>query len=139
MIRLQVHSLRIDLYGSLALTGKGHGTPNAILMGMEGETPEEIETTSILARVTNIHETGEILKAARIDPCMQLLTCGYDIETLKLDGAHTINFNPTRSLVFNFTESLSKHPNGMRFCVFDGQGDLVIEREINVHSYTTYQ
>ena len=108
-------------------------------MGMEGETPEEIETTSILARVTNIHETGEILKAARIDPCMQLLTCGYDIETLKLDGAHTIKFNPTHSLVFNYTESLSKHPNGMRFCVFDGQGDLVIEREINVHSYTTYQ
>ncbi|CAG8606192.1 5336_t:CDS:10 [Paraglomus brasilianum] len=106
-ILYRVHSIRIDLYGSLALTGKGHGTPNAILMGMEGETPEEIETTSILARVTNIHET----------------------ETLKLDGSHTINFDPTRSLVFNYTESLPKHPNGMRFCVFDGQGDLLATNE----------
>ncbi|CAG8579212.1 11038_t:CDS:2 [Paraglomus occultum] len=106
-ILYRVHSIRIDLYGSLALTGKGHGTPNAILMGMEGETPEEIETTNILARVTNIHET----------------------ETLKLDGTHTIKFDPARSLVFNYTESLPKHPNGMRFCVFDEQGDLLATNE----------
>ncbi|CAG8580255.1 5029_t:CDS:2, partial [Racocetra fulgida] len=54
----KVNRLRIDLYGSLALTGKGHGTPNAILMGMEGETPEEIDTSTIKSRISNINETG---------------------------------------------------------------------------------
>jgi Serine dehydratase beta chain len=37
-----IHALRVDLYGSLALTGVGHGTPNAILMGLEGESPEGV-------------------------------------------------------------------------------------------------
>jgi L-serine deaminase len=37
-----VSQIRIDLYGSLALTGVGHGTPNAIMMGLEGESPESI-------------------------------------------------------------------------------------------------
>ncbi|GBB87201.1 hypothetical protein RclHR1_13640005 [Rhizophagus clarus] len=54
----KVTRIRIDLYGSLALTGKGHGTPNAILMGLEGETPDEIDTTKIISRIAQIYETG---------------------------------------------------------------------------------
>ncbi|CAH1759561.1 7794_t:CDS:2 [Entrophospora sp. SA101] len=57
----KVKSLRIDLYGSLALTGKGHGTPDAVLMGMEGETPEDIDTTSISSRINEIHEKSDYL------------------------------------------------------------------------------
>ncbi|KAI8333369.1 serine dehydratase alpha chain-domain-containing protein [Chlamydoabsidia padenii] len=44
----KVASLRVDMYGSLALTGKGHGTDNAILMGIEGESPDKVETSTIL-------------------------------------------------------------------------------------------
>ncbi|CAG8575319.1 5365_t:CDS:2 [Gigaspora margarita] len=54
----KVNRLRIDLYGSLALTGVGHGTPNAILMGMEGEAPEKVDTSAIKSRISKINETG---------------------------------------------------------------------------------
>lgn len=56
----RVSQMRVDLYGSLALTGKGHGTPEAILMGLEGEAPESINTKGIAQRVALI-ETDRVL------------------------------------------------------------------------------
>ena len=51
-----VARLRVELYGSLALTGRGHGTDRAILMGLEGETPEDVDVDSIAARVEAIRD-----------------------------------------------------------------------------------
>jgi hypothetical protein len=56
----KVVSVRVDLYGSLALTGRGHGTPSAILMGLEGETAEGVDTFSIGSRVEKIEQTSEL-------------------------------------------------------------------------------
>ncbi|KAF9296750.1 hypothetical protein BGZ74_010185 [Mortierella antarctica] len=103
----KVASLRIDLFGSLALTGIGHGTPDVILMGMEGESPETVETSTIQARVTAIGER-----------------CA-----LTLDSTRRIAFDPAKELVYHYLESLPQHPNGMRFCVFDEQGDLLATNE----------
>ncbi|KAG0198547.1 hypothetical protein BGX28_007996 [Mortierella sp. GBA30] len=103
----KVVSLRIDLFGSLALTGIGHGTPDSILMGMEGESPESVETSTIQSRLKAIDEH----------------------KALTLDSTNRIKFDPTKDLVFHYFESLPQHPNGMRFCAFDEKGDLLATNE----------
>ncbi len=91
------------LYGSLALTGKGHGTDVAILMGLSGKNPvtvpvEEVQTLpSIVA----------------------------DTQTLSLMGERTIAFHPAYDLVFHFSESLPFHANGLRFEAWDESGALI--------------
>jgi L-serine deaminase len=103
----KVEQLRVDLYGSLALTGVGHGTNNAILVGLEGDTPETVDTKSILPRVDEM----------------------YKSKRLKLNGTKEIMFCPEKHLIFHFTKSLPAHPNGMRFSGYDKNGDLVATNE----------
>lgn len=91
-----VRRLRIDLYGSLALTGLGHGTDVAVLMGLLGEKPEEIVPDSIPAKSSMIRETGEI----------------------QLAGGHRIPFVEHDDLVLNRNVFLEAHPNGLRFQAF---------------------
>ncbi|KAG0332014.1 hypothetical protein BG004_001420 [Podila humilis] len=103
----KVSTLRIDLFGSLALTGIGHGTPDSILMGMEGESPESVETSTIQSRLKAIDEH----------------------KALTLNSTNRITFDPAKDLVFHYFESLPQHPNGMRFCAFDDKGDLLATNE----------
>ena len=51
--------IRIDLYGSLALTGKGHGTDLAVMLGLEGETPEGIDPNTVKGRVEKIRQIAK--------------------------------------------------------------------------------
>lgn len=95
------------MFGSLALTGKGHGTPDAILMGIEGETPDQVETSTIKSRVQDIHTNHSI----------------------HLNGTHRIHFNPERHLVFNYFKTLPQHPNGLRFCAYDSDANLLATNE----------
>ncbi|KAJ1960432.1 hypothetical protein GGI12_003803 [Dipsacomyces acuminosporus] len=103
----KVASIKVDLYGSLALTGIGHGTPNATLMGLEGEVPETVPTETIIPRVEAMHETN----------------------TITLNGTHRIKFNPDKDMTLHYYESLPQHPNGMRFTVFDVNGDMLATNE----------
>lgn len=96
-----------DLFGSLALTGEGHGTPDAILMGIEGETPDQVETSTIKPRVRDIHTN----------------------KSIRLDGTHRIHFDPEKHLVFNYFKSLPQHPNGLRFCAYDQDANLIATNE----------
>ena len=80
----RVGKLRIDLYGSLALTGAGHGTPTAVLMGMEGETPERVGTGTMGARVDRM----------------------YASKQLRLAGERPLPFDPATELVFHMHETL---------------------------------
>ncbi|KAF9296297.1 hypothetical protein BGZ91_010188, partial [Linnemannia elongata] len=77
---------------------------------MEGESPETVETTTIQSR----------LKA--ID----------DQKALTLDSTNRIHFDPAKDLVFHYFESLPQHPNGMRFCAFDTNGDLLATNDNKV-------
>lgn len=95
------------MFGSLALTGKGHGTPEAILMGIEGETPDQVETSTIKARIQDIHTN----------------------HSLRLDGTHRIHFNPDKHLVFNYFKTLPQHPNGLRFCAYDSDANMIATNE----------
>ncbi|KAI8069718.1 serine dehydratase alpha chain-domain-containing protein [Gongronella butleri] len=103
----KVTTLRVDMFGSLALTGKGHGTDNAILMGIEGETPDKVETSTILSRVQDIHTN----------------------KSIRLDGTHRIHFDPEKHLIFNFFKTLPQHPNGMRLCAYDKDANMVATNE----------
>ena len=54
----QTKAVKVDLYGSLALTGKGHCTDFAILLGLEGETPEGIDPNQVQSKVAHIRRTA---------------------------------------------------------------------------------
>ncbi|HXU43896.1 MAG TPA: L-serine ammonia-lyase, partial [Thermoanaerobaculia bacterium] len=94
------------LYGSLAMTGKGHGTDKAVLMGLEGETPEEVDPGRVGPRVAEIRATGR----------------------LRLLGRREVAFEEKGDLVFNRREILPLHSNGMRYRAFDAAGAALHER-----------
>ncbi len=91
--------VKIEVYGSLALTGKGHATDKAILNGLEGQLPETVDPASMLPHMQHI----------------------LDTETLCLAGKKTIPFHTARDFPFLQKELLPKHSNGMRFSAFDEQ------------------
>ncbi|KAI0793973.1 L-serine ammonia-lyase [Fomes fomentarius] len=103
----KVKAVKITLYGSLAATGKGHHTPQAILLGLEGSDPETIDTGTIPSRYAAILEN----------------------RTLILGGGHRIEYDMDRDMVWRWDQVLKTHPNGMRFSVFGENGDLLATNE----------
>ncbi len=95
----QVSRLQVELYGSLALTGRGHATDVAILNGLEGQLPDTIDPKKAPQRAK------EIIAAARIN----------------LAGKKSIFFSAQSDLLFLQKELLPAHTNGMRFTAFDTQ------------------
>jgi L-serine dehydratase len=100
-----VERVRVELFGSLAMTGKGHGTDRAVLIGLEGETPEAVDPSRMPARVAEIRRGGRIA----------------------LGGRHEIPFAEKSDLVFNRKDLLPVHSNGMRFTAFDAAGAVLSE------------
>jgi len=88
-----VERVQVDLYGSLALTGKGHQTDIAVLMGLQGEQPDRIDPATIATKLETIKESGK----------------------LRLGGCREIPFQEETDLLFNRTTFLDDHPNGLRF------------------------
>ncbi|KAF7430604.1 hypothetical protein PC9H_006312 [Pleurotus ostreatus] len=103
----KVKTVKITLYGSLAATGKGHHTPQAILLGLEGSDPETIDTGTIPSRYSSILEHKQLL----------------------LGGSHLIHYDSDRDMLWRFDQVLKTHPNGMRFMAFDNEGDLIATNE----------
>ena len=100
------HHLRVELYGSLGATGKGHGSDKAVLLGLEGELPERVDTASIPQRMAAMRESRE----------------------LRLLGEKVIHFDISNDLQF-IRKPLAFHPNGMIFRAFDSAGLQVRSRE----------
>jgi L-serine dehydratase len=96
----------VRLYGSLALTGLGHGTDRAILAGLEGGLPESVEPESIEATLQRVRSSGRI----------------------RLLGEHEIAFDEPMQLLFMHHERLPRHSNGMRFTALDA-GRKVLREE----------
>jgi L-serine dehydratase len=97
----QVAQIQVHLFGSLALTGKGHGTDNAVLAGLVGALPDQVDPTSIIPIVESIKTTGH----------------------LKLMDTLEIPFDINKHLVFHLHQSLPQHPNGMMLQAFYDDGD----------------
>jgi L-serine dehydratase len=98
--------IQVVLYGSLGATGKGHGTDKALILGLEGELPESVDTDEIPARLNRIKEAGQ----------------------LHLPGEKELAFDADQDLVFHKDEVLPFHPNGMIFHAFDSSGNPIYER-----------
>ena len=92
--------VEVDLYGSLALTGKGHATDRAILLGLSGERPDRIDPDRADQTVRAIRGSGRLLLA----------------------GVHEIAFDEEADVRFLQRERLPHHSNGMRFTARDGSG-----------------
>ncbi|MDD0975025.1 L-serine ammonia-lyase [Pseudomonas fontis] len=99
-------SLKVELYGSLGATGKGHGSDKAILLGLEGEHPDSVDTETIPARLQAIRSSGQLL----------------------LLGEQRIDFNEKLHLAM-IRKPLAYHPNGMIFRAFDAAGLQIRSRE----------
>ncbi|MGN9782306.1 L-serine ammonia-lyase [Nonomuraea sp. ZG12] len=98
--------VEVILYGSLGLTGKGHGSDKAVLLGLSGEKPELVDVDTIDERLAAMRESG----------------------TVKLYGTHEIPFVVGQDLIFERKISLPEHPNGMRFTARSGDGETLREK-----------
>tara|TARA_Y100000748_G_scaffold302782_1_gene306002 strand:- start:24 stop:1424 length:1401 start_codon:yes stop_codon:yes gene_type:complete len=95
-----VTRIQSEMFGSLGATGKAHGTPKAIILGMEGEEPDQVDATLIPSRIKKIQSEGKI----------------------NLLGKHMINYDHKIDLKLYRRKSLPFHPNGMIFSAYDEKG-----------------
>jgi L-serine dehydratase len=102
----QVAALRTELYGSLGATGRGHGSDKAVLLGLEGETPEGVDPDQVASRLANIAANA----------------------SLRLLGTHPVAFDPVQHLLFYRRKSLPYHANGMCFTAFAADGSEISSR-----------
>jgi L-serine dehydratase len=99
----QTHSITIDLYGSLALTGKGHGSDKAVILGLTGEKPDSIDPDQAAISMQQIIQTQQIA----------------------LLNKKMVAFNYDRHLLFHYQENLPHHTNGMRFTAYNSQQGIL--------------
>jgi L-serine dehydratase len=98
--------LQVELYGSLGATGAGHGTPGAVVLGLEGADPETVDPEAARARV------GEVAAQAR----------------LRIGGEHAIDFDMATDIILS-RQPMDFHSNGMVFSALDADGS-VLERRV---------
>src|ERR1700730_11034679 len=96
-----------QLYGSLALTGRGHCTDRAVLLGLEGLSPDTIDPAVIEPTLKRIRTAGRI----------------------RLLGRHEIDFDEPLNLLFHIDQILPGHTNGMRFTAHDAALDVLAREE----------
>jgi L-serine dehydratase len=97
--------VEVHLYGSLALTGVGHATDKAVILGLMGETPQDVDPDAV----------EDLLAEAELDGALKLL------------GTREVPFSARTGLVWHKQSSMPEHPNGMRFVLKLADGS-VIER-----------
>ena len=102
----QIARIHVELYGSLALTGKGHGTDRAVLLGLLGDRPESIDVDSIELRLRAV----------------------ADAKAIALMGKRRIPFDPDADVSFRKDRTLPQHANGMCFRAYAQSGTLLMER-----------
>ncbi len=103
-----VHRVQVDLYGSLALTGLGHATDRAILLGLSGDFPARLDPEQIEPTLQRIRAANELF----------------------LHKTHAISFTESTDLLFHRDQmyppgAVTQHPNGMRFTAFDSLGTVI--------------
>jgi L-serine dehydratase len=101
-----VARVRAELFGSLGATGFGHGSDKAVVLGLQGQDPETVDTDTADAQVRDA-------VAAR---------------KLALAGEHSVSFDWDADVILHRRKALPAHPNGMTFFAYDDAGDLLRER-----------
>lgn len=96
----QTSSVRVELFGSLGATGRGHGTPNAVILGLMGEQPESVDPEAAGEAASSVQQSGQLV----------------------LFGKHTIRYDEAEHLVMRGRDRLPGHVNGMRFTALNAAG-----------------
>ncbi|WP_394145593.1 L-serine ammonia-lyase [Vibrio atypicus] len=99
----KTHRVQVDLFGSLSLTGKGHHTDRAVILGLIGNKPDTIKMTSAKMALQQAIDGG----------------------SLSLASAHTINFSYESDILFH-TDNLPLHENGMSITAYDALGTQLV-------------
>lgn len=100
-----VAGIVVELYGSLALTGKGHATDHAVMLGLMGHSPETADAQAVEGLLAGVRASGR----------------------LRLADGGEVPFREGRELLFLGEQTLPQHPNGMRFIARDPQGRVLRE------------
>jgi L-serine dehydratase len=95
-------SIQVDLYGSLAKTGRGHGTDLAVQWGISGLVADACDPAALAPLIARIKEE----------------------KSISLLGRHPVEFHPARHVRLNYKETLESHPNGMRFALELASGEV---------------
>jgi L-serine dehydratase len=103
----QVARIRVTLHGSLAYTGKGHGTDSAIILGLMGCQPDTLDPDDVEGMLRTVHESTR----------------------MTVPGIGDIEFAPNDDLVFEYGEELPRHTNGMRFAALDADGNILLSED----------
>ncbi|MYS49879.1 L-serine ammonia-lyase, partial [Streptomyces sp. SID6013] len=98
--------VRAELYGSLGATGHGHGTPKAVLLGLEGDSPRTVDVETADTRVEAIRSSGRI----------------------RLLGEHEIAFSYDDDMILHRRKALPYHANGMTLWAYDAEGAEVLTK-----------
>lgn len=101
----ETHRLVATAYGSLAWTGKGHATDRALILGLAGDQPEEIDPDRVDQKLAEIVRSKELV----------------------LPGNRTIHFDAGTDIVFDTTRSFERHPNAITFEALDARGNRLHE------------
>jgi len=102
--RHQVARIQVTLHGSLAYTGKGHGTDSAIILGLMGCRPDTLDPDDVDGMLRAVHASAR----------------------MTVPGIGEIEFAPNDDLVFEYGEELPRHTNGMRFAALDADGNILL-------------
>ena len=98
--------VQAELFGSLGATGRGHGSDKAVVLGLQGQDPDTVDTST----------ADDQVAAAALDA------------ELRIGGDHRVDFNWDEDVVLHRRKSLPAHPNGMTFRALDRTGAVLSER-----------
>ncbi|KAL6865472.1 hypothetical protein ACO1O0_001566 [Amphichorda felina] len=110
----RVDRIRVSIYGSLALTGEGHMTPSALLLGLESADVESVDTAYVPDRFAEIKSTKKLF-------------LGHGLADAK---GREIAFDYERDFIWEWGRKLPLHSNGMRFTVFDSEGYVLATSDL---------
>ncbi|EXJ73473.1 uncharacterized protein A1O5_03234 [Cladophialophora psammophila CBS 110553] len=105
----RVNKIRVSIYGSLALTGEGHMTPSALLLGLESADVETVDTSYVPKRFVEIKSSKKLI-------------LGHGLPGHK---GKEVAFDYERDFIWEWGRKLPLHSNGMRLMVFDAEGDML--------------
>jgi L-serine dehydratase len=101
---IHLTSMTIELFGSLAMTGKGHATDIAVLLGLEGHTPDQVDPNEVESLISRIQTENN----------------------LSILGTHTIPFSIDEQLIFHKGKRFTYHSNAMRFKAYDARKNVLL-------------
>lgn len=102
----RVDRVKVELFGSLGATGKGHGSDKAVLLGLQGDLPETVDVDTVEHQLDTIRSS----------------------KMISLNRDHAISIDEPHDLIMHRRETLEHHSNGMKFAAFNADGQELVNK-----------